>query len=216
MPGAATARIDDGKERARVLRAAIFRAACTFMAALVFGALAAGCSIVPRARTLPPHIDTVYVPMFKNRTAEPGLEEYATRATQREFMADGRLRLEQQERANAWVECTIDRYGLTPAAFESDDFPSLSRMYMRLSVRVRENAAKRPLIGEVRRVVVEFAYPSDMRRSIATLEPDAREQLMEEVGRAIVREVLTGEYGEATYTAPTSVTPAEENFRPGY
>ncbi len=176
-----------------------FATACLALAAIVF---LSGCTPIPRARTLPPTIRSIYIPMAENMTSEPGLEEQVTRYLQREFLADGRLRLEQKRLADAWIECKIRRYENKPVARGTDDFPSFSEMSIEVAVTIRENIPKAPPLGGVRTAKANFSYPSDLRASYATLDVDAGDRLMEELVRNIVREVLTGEYGEATYAAP--------------
>lgn len=172
-------------------------------AALLFGAVA--CVPIPRARTLPPTVRSVYVPMFVNGTSEPGLEEKATRATQRQFLADGRLRLEQKHRADAWIECTIKTFEHRPSSFGSGDYPTFSEMRVEVEILVRENIPTTPLLGGTRRIVASYTYPSDLRRSIATLDVEAVERLLEDMARLVVREVLTGEYGDEADRVP--ITP---------
>jgi len=179
-------------------------AACTL--------LATACTPIPRARTLPPTIRSVYVPMFENDTPEPGLEERATRATQREFLADGRLQLEQPKRANAWVECSIKEFESRPASFEVDEFPSFTNLTILVEVKVRENFPTAPLLGGTRKVLAQYTYPSDLRRSIATLDVEAIDRLMEDMARQVVREVLTGEYGEETFMSTSPPPAVEEAF----
>lgn len=177
---------------------------------VLLGVLAA-CTPIPRARTLPPTIRSVYLPMFTNDTPEPGLEERATRAAQREFLADGRLRLEQRRRADAWIECSIKEFETDPVSFEADDFPSFTQVKIQVDVVVRENLPTAPPLGGTRKVTAQYAYPSDLRRSIATLDVEAIDRLMEDLARQIVREVLTGEYGEETFVStspPTAVKDA--------
>lgn len=172
-------------------------AACAF----AFAALG-GCSPIPRARTLPPTVYSIYVPMFENKTSEPGLEEIATRLTQREFLADGRLRLESRERADAWVECSIRKFEWRPVSRGRDDFPDFAELYIQSYVVVRENLARRPPIGGERKVEARLNYPSDMRAGYSKLDVDAIEELLTQLAREIVRETLTGEYGEATFATP--------------
>jgi hypothetical protein len=183
------------------------------LAAVVAGLFFGGCTPIPRARTLPPTIRSVYIPMFTNDTSEPAIEELATRVTQQEFLADGRLRLDQRKRADAWVECRITEFNHTPASLEVDDFPAFNTMSIRVAVTVRENLPTAPPLGGVRNVTAQFTYPSDLRRSVAVLDVEASHRLMEDLARQIVREVITGEYGERTYVT-TSPPPAVEEALP--
>lgn len=175
------------------------------LAAALLGA--AACAPIPRARTLPPTIRSVYVPMFVNATSEPGLEEKATRAVQRQFLADGRLRLEQKNRADAWIECTIKGFEQRPTSYGTDDYPTFSDMRIQVDILVRENIPTTPLLGGTRQITANFTYPSDLRRSIAMQDVEALERLLEDMARLAVREVLTGEYGDEADRAP--ITPSD-------
>jgi hypothetical protein len=190
------------------------RSRCRARAALggLLGAALLGvmaCTPIPRARTLPPTIRSVYVPMFTNATSEPGLEEKATRAVQRQFLADGRMRLEQKSRADAWIECTIKAFEHRPSSFSTDDFPTFREMRIQVDILVRENIPTTPLLGGTRQITAIYSYPSDLRRSIAMQDVEAVEQLLEDMARLTVREVLTGEYGdEADRIPPAPASPS--------
>ena len=181
----------------------------------LLGVMLSGCMIIPRARTLPPTVRSVYLPMLSNETSEPGLEEKATRFIQREFLADGRLRLETRERADAWIECAIKKYELRPASFESDDFPSFSQMTIRAELVIRENIPTFPTLGGKRKVEASYSYPSDLRRSLSYLDTEATDRLMEDLARQVVRETLTGEYGEESLDTSRTTSPpprVEDDF----
>lgn len=153
-----------------------------------------GCARVPRERTLPPSIRSVSVPMFVNRTAEPGLEEIATVATQREFLADGRLNLVRQEEADAIIRVTLTEFEAPGASFDSDDFPRMTRMVLTARVEILQNIPTEPVFGGPRVVVAREVTSSDKRRITFEPEPRARDRLAERLAREIVREVLTGRY----------------------
>lgn len=156
--------------------------------------LVVGCARVPRERTLPPSIRAVTVPVFVNRTAEPGLEELATVATQREFLADGRLRLVRQEEADAIIRVTLTEYEAPGASFDTDDFPRMTRLELTARIEILQNIPDQPVFGGPRTVVAREVSVSDKRRITFEPEPRARDRLLQRLAREIVREVLTGQY----------------------
>jgi len=65
--------------------------------------LLAGCGYSTRG-SLPDHIRTVAVPIFKNRTLEPGVETAITSGVVNAFSSGGRLRVVPAEEADALLE----------------------------------------------------------------------------------------------------------------
>ena len=75
--------------------------ALALVAALVLG----GCGYTVRG-TLPAHINTVAVPIFKNHTREPAVESLITRAVVEAFSTNGRLRV-----VNSLTSSGVNGYG---------------------------------------------------------------------------------------------------------
>jgi len=53
---------------------------------------------------LPEHVQTVAVPVFTNRTAEPAIESFLTQAVVEAFATNGRLRVVNAAQADAILE----------------------------------------------------------------------------------------------------------------
>lgn len=96
--------------------------------------------------TLPSHIKTVAVPMFLNRTSQPGVEGIITNAVVHAFATNGRLRVVRTGEADAILNGEVTGYSVGPIAFS----PSLGIQEYRLSVVL--NLTMR----DVRRNVVIF------------------------------------------------------------
>jgi hypothetical protein len=80
------------------------------VAAITAGILA-GCgaySFTPSR--LPAHIRTVAIPVFENRTSEPGIEQEITQQITREFVQDNTLQVVPEARADAGIYGRILRY----------------------------------------------------------------------------------------------------------
>jgi len=96
--------------------------------------------------TLPSHIKTVAVPMFLNRTSQPGVEGIITNAVVHAFATNGRLRVVRTGEADAILNGEVTGYSVGPIAFS----PSLGIQEYRLSVVLNLR------MRDVRRNVVIF------------------------------------------------------------
>ena len=79
--------------------------------------LLAGCGYGTRGN-LPSHIKTVAVPIFKNRTLEPGVESAITSGVVNAFSSGGRVRVVPLAEADAILEGEVVGYSLEGLAFE--------------------------------------------------------------------------------------------------
>ena len=82
-----------------------------------------GCARTPLVRTLPEYVRSVYVPMARNTSYEPGLEELVTRAVIEEMLADGRLIVENKRNADATLKIRIKNYVSVTDSYSDDEFP---------------------------------------------------------------------------------------------
>src|SRR5205814_1452655 len=80
--------------------------------------------------TQPWHIKTVAVPIFLNRTQEPGVDSIITKAVAQAFATNGRLRVVRPADADAILEGEITNYGVAPIAYD----PALNIQLYRLVV----------------------------------------------------------------------------------
>jgi len=168
-----------------------------FLLLLILATVAAtGCARVSRQRTLPPSVRDVTVPMFINRSAEPGIEETATILTQKQFLSDGRLELVSQDAAHAIVQVVIKDFNNASSSFDSDDFPRRTRYTVEAEIKIIQNLPGKPVIGGTRTVRATWAATSDKRKITYEPEPDAKERLLEILAMRIVREVITGSWTE--------------------
>lgn len=171
------------------------RRGCLIIISMAVLMMAAGCRIQPRVRTLPAEIQTVYVPMFINSSYEPGLEELATRATVEAFLADGRLNVvSKPDQADAIVQGIILSFGNRVSSVESDKFPLLSTMEVNFQMKLYSPKDRLNPLNEYEEVSASHSYVSDARHMTMTIPEDARQTLMEGLGRQAVLEVLTGKW----------------------
>ena len=99
--------------------------------------LATGCGYSFRGN-LPGHIKTVAVPIFKNRTEAPGLENTITSAVISAFSNGGRLRVVPVEQADSILEGEIVGYQIDGAGFDRNQNVQAYHLRVVLNVTFRD------------------------------------------------------------------------------
>jgi len=136
--------------------------------------------------TLPSHVRTVAVPIFLNRTQEPGVESIITRAVVQAFATNGRLRVTRPADADAILEGEITSYGVQGIAFDETLNVQQYRLLVVLNLRMRDVRRSEVLFQQTG--VTEQA---DFRvvgpvSSTITREETALSQAAAEIARSIV------------------------------
>jgi outer membrane lipopolysaccharide assembly protein LptE/RlpB len=88
--------------------------------------------------TLPAHIQTIAVPVFDNRTAEPAVENTITRAIVEAFSRNGRLRVVTPDRADSILEGEVTGYELQSIAFDAAANVRQYRLVVTMNLRFRD------------------------------------------------------------------------------
>jgi outer membrane lipopolysaccharide assembly protein LptE/RlpB len=88
--------------------------------------------------TLPSHIKTVAVPMFLNRTSQPGVEGIITNAVVHAFATNGRLRVVRTGDADAVLNGEVTSYSVGPIAFDQSLGIQEYRLVVTLNLRMQD------------------------------------------------------------------------------
>lgn len=70
----------------------------------------ASCSYSPSPALFPPHLRTLAVPVLRNGTAEPNLEQEVTEAIVNRFVQDNKLRVVSESEADLVLTGTVAKY----------------------------------------------------------------------------------------------------------
>ena len=144
-----------------------------------------GCGYSLRGH-LPDHIQTIAVPIFVNRTQEPALDSFITRAVVEAFSTNGRLRLAKIEDADSILEGEITGYAVDSIAFDRNANVQLYRLRLTLNLTMRDLRRNTVLFREA-----NFSEKSDFRVRGAVSQTIAREetalrQAAVDIARAVV------------------------------
>jgi len=99
--------------------------------------LLAGCGYSTKGN-LPSHIKTVAVPMFRNRTLEPGVESAVTSGVVNAFTGSGKLKVVTQDQADAILDGEVVGYSLEGLAFDRNANVRAYRLRLVLNVEFRD------------------------------------------------------------------------------
>ena len=121
--------------------AARFLIACALAAASL-----AGCGYSLSSRTNP-HITSIAVPIFENKTLEKGIEERLSDGITDAFLNDKKLRVVKEKDADSVILGTIERYDRTPFTYDKNQNVQEYKVTMTLHV-VYEDRKKNRVVWE--------------------------------------------------------------------
>ncbi|MFQ5896623.1 MAG: LPS assembly lipoprotein LptE [Candidatus Methylomirabilia bacterium] len=151
--------------------------------------LLGGCGYGLRG-TLPSHLRTVAVPVFVNRTSEPGVENFITRAVIEAFSSSGRLRVVPPERADSLLEGEIVGYRVEALAFDPQANVREYRLWLTLNLEFRD-LRKNTVLWRHEGIQerADFRVPGQVAVTIAREETALREAAVI-IGREIVNRAV--------------------------
>jgi outer membrane lipopolysaccharide assembly protein LptE/RlpB len=129
-----------------------------------------GCGYSLRGH-VPPHIKTVAVPIFTNRTTEPAVEGLLTRAIVEAFSTNGRLRVVKPEDADAILEGEVTGYSLDSIAFDPRANVRQYRLTVTLNLKFRDVKRNTMLFEQV-----GFQERADFQVQSAVADTISREE----------------------------------------
>jgi len=158
--------------------------------ALAAAVLLGGCGYTVRG-TLPSHIQTVSVPIFKNHTREPAVESLITRAVVEAFSTNGRLKVVGRSQADAVLDGEIISYNIASIAFDQDANVRLYRLTVTVNLRMRDVKRNAMLFEQTGvQEQADFRVQSAVSQTISR-EETALRTAATEIGRAIVALAVT-------------------------
>jgi outer membrane lipopolysaccharide assembly protein LptE/RlpB len=159
------------------------RALALSLALLAVGV--AGCGYSFRGN-LPDHIKTVAVPVFTNKTAEPGVETLLTSAVVEAFATNGRLRVVKPEDADAILDGDVVGYNVLSIAFDNQANVRQYRLIVTMNIRLRDVRRSSILFEQQSlREKADFQILGAVSQTISAEEGAVRTAATE-IGRSIV------------------------------
>jgi len=136
--------------------------------------------------SLPPHIKTVAVPVFANRTSEPAVENFITGAVIDAFVTSGRLRVVRPEEADSVLEGEIVGYRIEALAFDPRANVQEYRLWVTLNLQFRDVRKSLTLWRQQGlQEKADFRVPGQVAVTISREEAALRQAAVD-IGRTVV------------------------------
>jgi hypothetical protein len=157
--------------------------------ALALGAaltlLAAACGYSTKGN-LPAHVKTVAVPVFKNLTQEPSIENIITSAVVNAFSSGGKLKVVPLAQADSVLEGEVTGYQVESIAYDQSSNAQVFRLRVDLNVQFRDLRDRSMLWRqEGLHEQADFRVAGQVTQTIGIEEGAARQAALE-IGRKIV------------------------------
>ena len=149
--------------------------------------LLSGCGyqLVGTANTLPPHLKTIYISVFKNTSSQPEIHRELTSAVLRSFISDGRLKVARKDNADLVMDATLNYYKLRNVSFGSQDL--VSNIIIELGVKLKVTDQVKNKIFMEKQLKTQWDYKSTS--DVATTERarlEAVDLAFQDLGRRLV------------------------------
>ncbi|MBI1847102.1 MAG: LptE family protein [Candidatus Rokubacteria bacterium] len=161
------------------------RLAAVVAAALLLG----GCGYSLRGN-LPSHLKTIGIPLLANKTSQPNVENFLTRALVEAFSTNGRLRVVRPEEADSLLEGEVTGYQIESIAFDPRANVRQYRLVVTLNLRFTDVREQKVLFARS-----GYQERADLRATgvvteTISLEESAARQAGTDIARAIVNFTL--------------------------
>ena len=115
---------------------------------LLYCIIVLNCGIYSFSGSLAPHLKTVAVPLFDNRTVEFGIAEDMTDTVIEEFTRDNTLKIADRSTADILIDATILRVDDRAGAFDANEMVQDVKIYVSVNVKCTDQVKDQVLWEE--------------------------------------------------------------------
>jgi len=138
------------------------------------------CGFYSFSGSLPPHLNTVAIPLIENKTAEFGISEELTDIVIEKFTRDGSLKIADRSDADVLVEGSIIRIDDSAGAFSRDE--EVQEIKVNLTVKIKcTDMVKRQVMWDERITLFGSYDPAEGADGRAGAITEAIEKISEEI-----------------------------------
>ena len=126
--------------------------------------LFSGCGyhLVGTGNTLPPHLKTIYISVFKNTSSQPEIHRELTSAVLRSFISDGRLKVARKDNADLVMDATLVFYQKRNGSFGSQDLVSNIIVEVEIDLTVTDQIKNKIFMKEKFKTQWDYKSTSDI------------------------------------------------------
>jgi hypothetical protein len=172
----------------------------------------AGSVYEPSALVLPPHIKSIAVRRFVNKTQFYGLEEKLWLDVTNQFIQDGRIAYATNEsQADGVAAGEISRYILQPTAYDANLVPRQYKLTVLVDLKFIDRVTN-TLLWEEPRLEEDLQFSADTLPG-GLSEEEAREQIWNAFAKDILKRTLEG-FGSVMGASPRKIEGNEPSEAP--
>ena len=149
--------------------------------------LFSGCGyhLVGMGSSLPPHLKTISIPVFKNTSSQPEIHRELTSAVLEAFISDGRLKVAKKGNADLVMDATLVFYQKRNVSFGSQDLVSNIIVEVEIDLTITDQIKNKIFMKEKFKTQWDYKSTSDVAATErARLE--AVDLAFQDLGRRLV------------------------------
>jgi outer membrane lipopolysaccharide assembly protein LptE/RlpB len=152
-----------------------------------------GYSLVGKGSFLPPHIKTMGVPPFKNRTGRPELSETVTQAVTEKLIRQGGVRAQPSTTGvDAILEGDIIRIHQTPVNFDEEGFATAYEITLTVGVTLKDVAEDKNIYKNPQFVFRSVYEVSGEFEDFFDASEEGIEEISEDFAEQLIATILEG------------------------
>jgi len=155
---------------------------------LLGAGLLGGCGYSFRGN-LPAHLRTIAVPVLRNRTSEPGVENFVTNALVEAFSTTGRLRVVRSEQADSLLDGEVLGYEIQSIAFDPNANVRQYRLVLTLKLTYKDVRRDAVVFDGVLSERSDFRTAGQVSQTISREESAVRLAAVD-IARAVVSRIV--------------------------
>ena len=126
--------------------------------------LFSGCGyhLVGMGSSLPPHLKTISIPVFKNTSSQPEIHRELTSAVLESFISDGRLKVAKKGNADLVMDATLVFYQKRNVSFGSQDLVSNIIVEVEIDLTITDQIKNKIFIKEKLKTQWDYKSTSDI------------------------------------------------------
>jgi hypothetical protein len=137
--------------------------------------------------SIPSHIKTVSIPLFANKTTEPGIAEGLTNTIRQAYISNNALQVTEKN-ANSTLLVTITAYRNEPFNYDASGNVRTYRVVISASGLFRDEVKNKDIWSE-NNITCEGTYSADSPRES---EDDGQQRAMKELANILIESTISG------------------------
>ena len=121
-----------------------------------------GYALVGTSSSLPPHLKTIFISVFKNTSSQPEIHRELTSAVLESFISDGRLEVVKKDDADLIMDATLTYYKKRNVGFGSEDLVSSIIIELGVQLKVTDQVKNKTFLERALKTQWDYKSTNDI------------------------------------------------------